>query len=458
MRVILNPAQIKLVRSTARFIGMIGGRGSGKTFGGGVKALKKVSEGKPGIVVAPDFPHFTKSTWPAFKEIIPWEMVRNGNLNHPYTQDKRLVFMTEHGDVEVFYGGIDDPASWAGPTVNWFWFDEGGRKQDRLAFDILVGCIRKGDHPQGWVTTTPHGMSHWLHQVFVEERFDPAIKVLAEKRGIQLVDYFHAKTEDNAPNLDEFYYYSLMGTYTGRYRDQELEGRFVVFEGAVYEEFLGTGPDGPIKGGNVTAKAEYIPGVPVEYGVDDGFTDGHPRVFLLCQEIPPYINVFAEYICTYELPEKSIKNLKEDKERYPYPLADVAYIDSSAAELAHRLWDEDIDTIRSTHPVEEGIKHVRPFIHTDTGFRRLRIHPRCEFTISEMMAYHYPTKNRAPKVGSGQPIPAKVQDNAPDALRYLLWNKSIPEIEEAQVAVAEAEAIVESAQSLPNAPLYVWRT
>ena len=453
MKITLNPAQGKLIRSTARFIGMVGGRGSGKTFGGAAKAVKKVFEGKPGIVVAPDFPHFTKSTWPAFRELIPWDYVRNRNLNHPHTQDKRLIFTTSHGDVEVYYGGIDDPSSWAGPSVNWFWFDEGGRKQERLAFDILTGCIRVGAHPQGWVTTTPHGMSHWLYDVFVQEKFDPVIKKLCADRHIQLVDYFHAKTEDNAPNLDEFYYYSLMGTYTGRYRDQELEGRFVVFEGAVYEEFLGTDADGPIEGGNVTTEAEYIPGVPVEYGVDDGFTDGHPRVFLLCQEIPPYINVFAEYVCTYELPEKSIKNLKE----LPYPLADVAYIDSSAAELAHRLWDEDIDTIRSTHPVEEGVKHTRPFICSDSNFRRLRIHPRCEFLISEMMAYHYPTRERAPKPGSGQPKPAKVQDNAPDALRYLLWNKSIPEIEEAEVAIAEAESIVESAQSRPNAPAYIWR-
>ena len=459
MAITLNPAQIKLVQSKARFVGMIGGRGSGKTFGGAVKALMKAADqGEPGIVVAPDFPHFTKSTWPVLRDLIPWGRVRNGDLNHPYTQDKRLVVATNYGDTEIYYGGIEDPTSWAGPSVNWFWFDEGGRKDTRHAFDILVGCIRVGENPQGWVTTTPHGMSHWLHDVFVEEMFDKEIKKLCKRRGIQLVEYFHASTEENAINLDEFYYHSLMGTYTGTYRDQELLGRFVVFEGAVYEEFLGTDTHGSIEGGNVSEDADYISGVPIEYGVDDGFTADHPRVFLLSQEIPPYIHVFDEYVCTYELPEKSIENLKAK----PYPLASVAYIDTSAAELAHRLWDEDIDTVRSTHSVEEGIKHVRPFIKDNTGFRRLLIHPRCRFTISELMAYHYPTRQRAPKPGSGQPKPAKVQDNAPDALRYLLWNKSIPEIDEQleiEQAIAEAEELIEVPRvRRANAPLYTWRT
>jgi len=268
------------------------------------------------------------------------------------------------------------------------------------------------------------------------------------------VDYFHALTEDNAHNLDEFYYYSLMGTYTGKYREQELLGRFVIFEGAVYEEFS-TGENG-----NVSESAEYTPGVPIEYGVDDGFTGEHPRVFLLCQEIPPYIHIFDEYACTYELAEKSLENLA----KLPYPLASAAYIDSSAAELAHRLWDHDIDTIRSTHLVEEGIKHVRPFIKDSSGMRRLLIHPRCEFTISEMTSYSYPSKALSVRAGSGQPKPATRLDNAPDALRYLLWNKSIPEMDEMVPAIEEAEAILrDDARTLnghsptPSAPMYTWR-
>lgn len=464
-RVQLNVAQTGLYRSHARFIGIIGGRGSGKTFGGAVKAQDKISKGEPGIVVAPDFPHFTKSTWPAWRDIIPWARVRNRRLNHPYTQDKRLVFMTPHGDVEVHYGGIDDPHSWAGPTVNWFWFDEGARKADREAFDILAGCIRTGENPQGWVTTTPRGINHWVHDVFVKEDFDPAIKKLAQQRGLKLVDYFHATTEDNAANLDEFYYLSLMGTYTGKYREQELLGRFVVFEGAVYEEFLGIVDNKIVPNGNVTEEADYVPGVPVEYGVDDGFTADHPRVFLLCQEIPPYINVFAEYVCTYELPEKSLEHIDE----LPYPIASVAYIDSSAAELASRLWDKDIDTIRATHPVEEGIKHTRPFIRGADGMRRVRFHPRCQFAISEMMSYSYPSKTTSVRQGSGQAKPAKRLDNAPDALRYLLWHKSIPELDElAPSTVQETDAIQEAEDILrtspnnvllrhSNVPMYTWR-
>lgn len=428
-----NPRTSRFLKSEARFLGLIGGIGSGKTAAGAVKSIMKVNDGKPGIVVAPDFPHFSKSTWPEWSKWIPWHKVANSHLNHPYTQDKRLLFRTKHGLVPVYYGGIDEPDSWTGPTVNWCWFDEGRRKDDRKAFDILCGRARVGDDPQIFVTTSPAGRHHWLYDVFIMQRIPPKIKQMFDLHGAKLCEFVQIKTADNSENLDPLYLASLMSVYTGRYAEQELEGKFVVFEGAVYEAFCEE---------NVTEEAEFVSGVPVEYGVDDGFTKDHPRVFLLTQEIPPHINVFDEYVVTYELPEVSIANLKERK----YPLASVAYIDSNAAELASRLWEEGIDTVKSSHSVEEGIKHARSFICDASETRRVRFHPRCEFSIEEIGSYSYPGRLTA-RAGTGQPRPAKVSDNAADALRYLLWNKSIPELDEGSGQTPEM--IVEKPDYLP---------
>ena len=301
-----NLPQSLFIASKARYLGLISGIGGGKTAAGAVKSLLKADSGQPGIVVAPDFPHFAKSTWPEWKKWIPWDRVKNRKLNHPYTKDKRLVFATPRGDVEVFYGGIDEPDSWTGPTVNWAWFDEGRRKDTRDAFDVLAGRIRTGPHPQLFVTTSPRGILHWLYEVFVEKQFnlDPELVAEFELAGVPLCEYYQASTRENAHNLDPLYYASLKSLYTGKYALQELGGEFITLEGAVYESF-----DREL---NVTRQAEYISGVPVVYGVDDGFVADHPRVFLLTQTIPPNVNVFAEYVSTYDF-----QQAVEDKATVP---------------------------------------------------------------------------------------------------------------------------------------------
>lgn len=417
-----NPHQELFLLSLARYLGFFGGIGSGKTAAGSIKSVLKLEDGD-GIVVGPDFPHLTRSTWPEFKKWIPWSRVINSHLNHPHTSEKVLKIQTANGIRNIYYGGMEEAGSWAGPSVNWAWADEFRRKPTRQHFDVLAGRIRVGKNPQLWLTTTPKGTlkgkRHWLFEIFVEQKFDPDVLKEWQRLGLgsKLTDYFVAPTQENAAHLDPLYYASLRGLYTGKYASQELGGDFIEFEGLVYEEFT----DEP--GGNVTEEAEYVPGVPIEWGVDDGFTDGHPRVVLMAQTIPPYVNVFAEYIVTREKQEKSIENAL--KMGYPKPV--VARVDSSAAELIQRLWDEGIETHRGSHDVDAGIAHLRSFIRNGRGQVHLRFHPRCTFSIAEIQAYAFPDvveTNISP--GSDRAArPLKEADNAADAARYLVWPKQI---------------------------------
>jgi len=63
------------VESPSYFSAFIGPRGSGKTTAGAQKALKKAAQGGDGAVLNPDFTNFRDSTWPEFREWIPWELV-----------------------------------------------------------------------------------------------------------------------------------------------------------------------------------------------------------------------------------------------------------------------------------------------------------------------------------------------------------------------------------------------
>lgn len=402
--------QAQFLRCIARYVLLGGGLGSGKTAGGAVKAIQKIGAGESGIVVAPNFPHFTRSTWPEFSKWLPWSRVKNSHLEHPYTQRKELLLDINGKEVRILYGGIDEPKSWRGPTVNWFWFDEGAMRKNRDAFDVLCGRIRTGFRPQGWVTTTPSGVNHWLYDVFVKQDFDreflDAFKKRAHIYDGKLVDRFHCDTSENIHN-DPLYYASLLTTYRGKFREQEVGGLFVSLEGLVWEDFS--------EKLNVTPDADYVSGVPVEWWIDDGYTRKHPRVFLLVQEIPPYINVFDEYVIIYEKAEVSIENVLNKG----WPKAKVAYIDSSAAELRGRLEEQEVDTVGATHKIEEGIKHVAPFILSGENIRHLRFHPRCEFSPVSMASYNRDIRTNKPQA---------LGDDVPDCVRYGLWFKDVLDI------------------------------
>jgi len=393
------------LRLEERFIAFIGGIGSGKSAAGAIKAVQKINDGEPGIIVAPDFPQLSKSTFPEFLQWAPMSRCVNSNLNHPHTQQKVLRFNVRGKIVPVYYGGIEDPHSWRGPNVNWIWFDEGGRKRTRAAFDVLIGRIRIGINPQMWITTTPSGTMHWLYDVFEKQDFDPSILRELRKLGYhkKIAAYVTASTDDNKDNLDPYTYTILKAMYgDDEYRKQELEGEFVQREGAVWPSFS--------ERNNFTDDAEYVPGVPVEWWVDDGFTKGHPRVILMAQVIPPYVNVFREYVVINEHAETSIKNALALS---PVPPS-VAYVDSSAAELRSRLWKEDIDTVAATHSVNEGVKRTASWICDGDGVAHVRFHPRCEKCLREISGYVIDERTQRPR---------KESDNAADALRYGLWFK-----------------------------------
>lgn len=385
---------------------------SGKTASGAVKATKKINEGKPGIIVAPDFPQFSKSTFPEFLKWAPMSRCTNAHLDHPHTNKKELHFNVKGQDVVVYYGGIDDEQSWAGPNVNWVWFDEGARKRTRKAFDILMARTRIGDSPQVFLTTTPAGTSHWLYDVCVKGIFDDKIVKLLRENGYtkEIVEYVTASTAENQENIDPFQYLFLTGMYSNKLREQELEGQFVSMEGAVWEAL-----DMSDEGRNCSISAEYIPGVPVEWWVDDGFVEGHPRVIFMAQIVPPKIHVFNEYVAIGELAEDSVSAALSAG----YPKPSVSYVDSSAAELRSRLWREGIDTVAATHSVEEGIKRTASWICDGDGKSHLVFHPRCAFARKEMPAYYREDKSTKP---------VKAEDNASDAVRYGLWSKDRDEI------------------------------
>lgn len=201
-----------------RIRGLFGGRGSGKSAGGALAALREIQDqpGLPGAIIAPDYPSLVRSTVPEFLSWVPEGAIID--------QSKSEGWWLFCNGSKVYYSGIDDPDSWRGPNLAWCWFDESGRKKTIDAWLVILGCMRTGK-ARLWTTSTPKGKTHWLHEVFVK------------KAKPRLHSHHFASTRDNAHNLEEDYIETLEASYVGAWREQELEGHFVELAGTVFERF-----------------------------------------------------------------------------------------------------------------------------------------------------------------------------------------------------------------------------
>lgn len=256
------------------------------------------------------------------------------------------------------------------------------------------------------LTTNPDAPGHWINTRLI---------VGGE------ASVYYSVAADN-PFLPTSYFDTLK-TLTGTQYQRLVLNRWVQSEGAIYDNFS-MEPDG-----NVTEDADYNPDWPIVWGVDDGYAYGkgpgtdsyHPRVFLLCQFTPQGgINVFNEYAACLEVEETSLKNVLEmcDMLGKPYPHPEIAYVDSSAAQLKGRIWGLSIQTKGATHVVTEGIKNLRRLVCDGNGVRLLKIHPRCKGVISDFQSYEYSDSGAAV---SGERKPAKLNDHHVDSLRYVAW-------------------------------------
>jgi len=231
---VYNPTQSheEFINSKARFVGLFSGRGAGKSAAGSQKALRKIEQGEPGAILNPDFENFRISTWPEFREWIPWEMVVPSHRyrRKPEWEPHQPFVMAFLNGVRVICKGLKDPDSARGPNINWLWYDEAGRDRDGLAWQVAVASVRIGINPQAWATTTPKGRNHWLYKFFIKQDIPEDALEMFEKDGggRELIDYFTMTIHENADNLDPAFVASILAAYpTGWLREQEVYGKFV---------------------------------------------------------------------------------------------------------------------------------------------------------------------------------------------------------------------------------------
>jgi phage terminase large subunit len=411
-----NRGQEAFHSANARFRAFIGGRGSGKTAAGAQEALLRIRQGLSGAIYNPDFENFKSSTWPEFRDWVPWDKVI---LKHQYrqysewepSQPFNLAFTN---GATVRCKGLRDPDQARGPNINWLWYDEAGRDRLGKSWLLAIAAVRVGAAPAAWATATPVGRRHWLYRSFVLSDLDDEIKKMLVEAGYvgDLYYYAQASINDNRENLDPVFYASMRASYTGKLAEQELEGMFVeVGQSLVYEDFNEQ---------NITNDMDVDLLRPFEIAVDDGYVD--PRAVLFIQRQGTYILVFDEIYESLQLEESTVEKIVT---RYP-GLPALAAVSHEAVQLRRRLREANIPARnwlsrrapgrRSTR--KEAIKRTRALICDGNGRRTILVHPRCKNLIREITQdYHYP---EALDRNSNE-MPADENDHAAQALESWCW-------------------------------------
>lgn len=210
-RFTLHPRQYEFFWSPARFRAYIGGIRSGKTYVGALAMLTELlkTPGSLGMVVAPTYTVIRDSTWRTFREI------SEGVVKWLVLSEYRAVLANES---EVIFRSGEDPNRLRGPTLKAFWVDEAAQTSEDV-WTIGVGRLSVRG-ARGWITTTPRGKNHWTYKRFSVS--DPDYS------------FFFSRTDEN-PWLDPAYLKSVQAAFSGLYAEQELGGRFVEPEGALFE-------------------------------------------------------------------------------------------------------------------------------------------------------------------------------------------------------------------------------
>ena len=367
----LYPTQWDFVHDPSRYVAFVAGRNSGKTFAGSWKAVSCAQRGGLGVIAAPDFPMLEFGAKRAFLE-----RLRDMRVPYEMNQQRGVVTVPMWG-AEVRFATLETEARVRGPNYAWGWVDEVEYVTDRQIWAALKGAIRHGDNPQLYVTTTPKGRrlvyEEWVAQPSPQHAL------------------YTASTREN-PYIDAEDYIASLG-YAGRFFEQEIEARFVGYDGLVYPEW-----------DRSRLQERDCAGWRTVMGVDVGTRN--PTAILtirIAGDGRSHVErmVYQRNMSATEV----VEAIKAESDRMN---PEAIYVDPSAAGYV-------LDLRRGRYPVRKADNDRKRGVQivTTAIADGLTADPSCTALADEFELYHYPD-------GNEKDDPVKEHDHAMDALRYAL--------------------------------------
>jgi len=408
--------QVRFLQTSVFEVLYGGGKGSGKTEVLVNGALRDIGNPQYNALILRDsFPSLSGADGPI-------ERSKRTYKTYGATYNKNDHVWTFPSGAKIYFGFLERDADldryqgWQVQLLGFDQLEQHDRDRYLASISLCRTTIDSGLKPIVRNTANPGLKGAWVKKRFVDADIagkagyfaqvnNEDVRVNKHHPLARSRMYIHALPTDN-PNLDPEYLKTLYmldpirqawyisGDWNAEYKD------------GVYPNWTAD---------NITIEADYVPGYPVYWFVDDGYTD--PRVILLaqqrpCQGKPDRLCIFAEYEQSGKLAAESI----EDVLTWGYALPDVVYYDAAAAEFAANAQAHELYTIAAEKDINRGLQIVRRLICDHNQERIIQIHPRCKRTIEAIPSYRYSETKKLP---SGEPAPEHdSQSHINDALRY----------------------------------------
>ena len=306
-------------------------------------------------------------------------------------QEKRMII----GENSYYlYEGLDAQSApkIQGLTLAGAFLDEAALMPQAFVAEVISRCSVPG--AKVVMNCNPEGPHHWLRQDFI---------LAGESAGVHDIPF---RLADN-PHLDPAYIRSLETSLTGVFYRRRVLGEWAAATGRVYE-------------GWIVEPCPRDPPWDLQVAVDAGIaTVTHATLFGQYRSAPRRLYAIAEY--RWDARERGQKPESYHAEQIKLmcgghtPSRVVA--DPNARQLKaelHQHWPGLI--VDADNDVSDGIQLTSAWLSNGTVI----IDPICVGTLMEMDSYTW--DERAAERGESKP--AKVNDHAMDALRYMCLTES----------------------------------
>lgn len=377
------PGQERFLKLPHKYRAFVGGIGSGKTYIGSLLAVIKYGRGESGMVVAPTYRMLKDVTQPQILEFLDAH-----NIPYEYKTSEEKLINPFNSSVRILFRSGEKPDRLRGPNLTWGYLDEMALMKDEV-WKVLMGRLRVG-RASAWGTTTPAGYN-WVYRRWVE----------AENPRYGMVQ---ASSRENT-FLPEEYVEDLEADYTEAFAQQEIEGKFVSFEGLVYPEFR--------EDVHVIDDFEIPRSWPVYRAIDYGYKNPFVCLWAAVDE-DGRLYFFDEHYYRKQLIGWHAKKIsgRGYENQIKATVADTDAQDN--AEMAAY----GIPTVNAKKDVMVGIRAVKARLAVaGDGRPRLFLTRSCVNTLKEYYSYHW---QEAREGRNEKEEPAKESDHAMDALRYLV--------------------------------------
>ncbi len=337
------------------------------------------------------------------QEFPPWLGRVKGSLTDGYG----FFLRPEFGGGVISFFNLDDVHKYrgvemAGLAVEEITMNREFADSEMPLFDVLRGSMRwPGIEDNFFISASnPNGVGQsWVRRLWIEKSFTEHWRHLV---GMESQFGFLPGGPADNPHLPRAFHY-MLDTLPEKLRRAWRDGDwYVSFEGVVFPEFTQEN----------LATFDYDPALPVEWAVDDGYSD--PRAILFIQKQGTRVLVFDELYHTKHLAEVCIAEALQQRPQSP----EIAICSKEDVELQARLRVGGIVARHGSHEVVEGVKHLRALFCDGAGVRTIFVHPRCTKLIWELTeGYVYPTGKKS----TDNEKPQDGNDHACEALRKWAW-------------------------------------